>query len=103
RLGTQLVVEPDWSDDYTIATGTGRADLLLDWAMLADDGEVLPLATQKLRDVEFEVAARQTASGEIQLDVRSAVPGTLWDFYAFELADLDLAIFSSDRAGVEVK
>ena len=101
RLGTQLVIEPIWSDDYMFAAGTGRADLLLDWAVLDDDGDVLPLATQKLRDVEFEVAARQTGTGEIVIDVLSVHPGTLWDFTAVEVADLDMAVFASNREVIQ--
>jgi len=92
RLGTQLVVAPEWSFDGSFAVGRGRADLLLDWSVLDTDGEVLPLATQLLRDVEFDVFVEIDSEDRILADVNADVLGSLWDFSIIELTDLRMDI-----------
>jgi hypothetical protein len=96
RLGTQLVIEADWSADGRSATGTGRADLLMDWAVLDDDGDHLPLATQKLRQVEFAVTARLNEDGMITTEVISTVEGRIGGFAnRIELSDFSMAVHAS--------
>jgi hypothetical protein len=93
RLGTQIVVDPAWSADGRAAAGAGRADLLMDWAVIDRDGAVLPLATQKLRDVEFAVDARLAGGGDVTAAVTAAVGGTVWRFAdKVAIADLSLAV-----------
>jgi hypothetical protein len=93
RLGTQIVVEAHWSADGRAAHGSGRADLLMDWALIDQDGAVLPLATQLLRDVEFAVDARLGDDGEVTAAVRAAVDGTVRRFGdTVELADFSMAV-----------
>lgn len=93
RLGTQIVIEAEWSDDGTHAEGVGHADLLMDWAVLSDEGEVLPLATQKLRDVEFAVRADLDEQGDIHVQVFSQVEGKIGGFAnRIELSDFSMAV-----------
>ncbi len=92
RLGTQLVLEPEWSFNGDFAVGTGRADLLLDWSLLEDDGDALPLATQLLRDVTFDVYVELTDDAAVVTEVRANVAGSLWNFSVIELTDLKMDI-----------
>lgn len=93
RLGTQLVLDPEWLDDY--AVGAGTADLLMDWAVLTDDGNVHPLATQLIRDVEFEVEVRLEHDGSISAQVHTTVAGPIWDFNVLEVSDLSVDVLAN--------
>jgi hypothetical protein len=93
RLGTQVVIEAEWSEDGLHAEGVGHADLLMNWAVLTDKNEVLPLATQKLRDVEFTVRADLDEAGDIHVQVYSAVEGKIGSFAnRIELSDFSMAV-----------
>jgi hypothetical protein len=93
RLGTQLVVEAEWDESGQWAAGTGTADLLLDWAVRARNGDVLPLATQRLRDVEFHVYAAVAADGTVVAFVDAHLDGHIRSFgNRVELSDLALNV-----------
>jgi hypothetical protein len=93
RLGTQIVLEPEWRIDGTRAEGSGTADLLLDWALRAEDGHIYPLATQKLRDVDFLVDVRLHDDGTITADVTAAIEGRIGGFAnRIHLSDFSLAV-----------
>ncbi len=99
RLGTQLGLDTTWSDDQLSAEGTGHADLLMDWAVLTDDGKVLPLATQKLRNVEFNVRSVLGDDGQVHAEVMSAVDGRLGGITNhIELSDFSMAVQASTEA-----
>ncbi len=99
RLGTQLGLDTTWSDDGMSATGTGHADLLMDWAVLSNDGKVLPLATQKLRNVEFDVRATLGDDGLVHAEVMSAVDGRLGGITNhIELSDFSMAVHANSEA-----
>lgn len=94
RLGTMLVLEPPWAPGR--AEATGRADLLMDWALLDDEGQHLPLATQKLRAAEFAVDVRLTDDGRVTAAVTTAVEGHLAGFAGkVELTDFSMAVRAS--------
>jgi hypothetical protein len=97
RLGTQLVLTPEWGEDGRDAYGEGTADMLLDWAVVSTTGEVYPLATQRIRDAGFTVAVRLEDDGSITADMASWVPGPVWDFSAVEITDFNMAV--SARTG----
>ena len=93
RLGTQIVIEADWADAGVRAQGSGTADLLLDWATVADSGNVYPLATQRLRDSEFLVDVVLNEDGTIGASVTSAVEGELASFTnKVQLSDFSMAV-----------
>ena len=103
RLGTQLAVEPAWADDDNAAEGAGKADLLLDWAVLNKDGDHLPLATQLLRRVDFKVEAYLDETGAVRLEVGSSVEGRIGGFAnRIELSDFSMAVKAATPA-VEVR
>jgi hypothetical protein len=94
KLGTLLVLEPPWAIDR--AEAAARADLLMDWALLDGDGDHLPMATQRLRDVEFAVDVRQDADGRISAAVTTGVDGRLAGYAGkVELTDFSMAVQAS--------
>jgi len=101
KLGTQLAVLPEWTNRDTRAVGTGRADLLMDWSLVAENGDHLPLATQRIRDVEFFVEARLHTDHRVTVEVTTAVEGTIWDFSAIELSDFSMALNASTVPSVQ--
>ena len=96
RLGTQLVLDPEWRSGRNVV-GVGTSDLLMDWAILTKDGDVLPLATQKVRDAEFSVELTLEQDNTISAQLNSVVAGPVWDFSAIELSDLSMAVHASTR------
>lgn len=93
RLGTQLVFDPAWGNAKLSAAGGGNADLLLDWSVLDDSGNVYPLATQKLRDADFSVTVSLNYDGTIQAGVSTSVEGELGSFAnRISLSDFSMAV-----------
>jgi hypothetical protein len=76
RLGIQLAVVPTWSEDGRTAVGTGRADLLLDWAIANDNG-VFPMSTRKLEDTPFEVEVYLDEHDDVRARIATSVDGEL--------------------------
>jgi len=94
RLGTLLVLEPPWATDR--AEASGQADLLMDWAVLSDEGEHLPLATQRLRDTPFAVDVRLGEDGRVTAQVTTAVEGKLAGYAGkIQLSDFSMAVRAS--------
>jgi len=95
QLGTQIAIEPEWAD--VNATGSGTADLLLDWSVKSDDsGNVYPLATQRLRDAEFSVEVGLQPNGSVTAFVTTAVEGRIGSFAnRIQLSDFSMAVSAS--------
>lgn len=101
RLGTQLVIEAEWDRSGQWAAGTGTADLLLDWAVRAPDGDVHPLATQRLRDVDFHVYAAVDAQGSVVAFIDAQLDGHIRSFgNRIELSDLSLNVHARSAAAI---
>jgi hypothetical protein len=93
HLGTQLAVQPFWSGGGDAAWGTGEADLLLDWALVLDDGTPWALATQRLGAAEFTVGVELTEDGSVVAHVNTAVAGEFHELTGLvTLADLSVAV-----------
>jgi hypothetical protein len=99
RLGTQLWLEPEWTGDGSAARGTAKADLLLDWGLVLDDGDVWPLATQKLGNQTFVVGVEQLADGSVIAQVDTTARGTVDQVNGlFTLQDLDVSVDAVEPA-----
>jgi hypothetical protein len=79
RLGLQLGVAPEWSADRRHAIGTGTADLLLDWSLVAD-GEVYPMATRKLENTPFQLEVILDEGNNVTARISTSVAGRLSSF-----------------------
>jgi len=92
-LGTQIAVQPIWSGDGEATWGTGDADLLLDWALVLDDGTPYQLATQKLGAAHFTVSVTRDANGALSATVDTNVSGTVDQLTGLvTLRDLTVAV-----------
>lgn len=93
HLGTQLAVQPFYSGDGEAAWGTGDADLLLDWALVLNDGSHYPLATQRLGAADFTVAVEIADDGSLQATIDTAVAGEFHELTGLvTLANLQVAV-----------
>ena len=93
RLGTQLAVQPMWSPDGKSVWGTGKADLLLDWALVLDNGNVWPLATQKLGAQDFTVTVELADDGTVTAQVDALARGKVDQVNGlFSLEDLNVNV-----------
>jgi hypothetical protein len=91
QLGTQIAIESEWNP--TRVDGAGVADLLLDWAVLDDSGQVYPLATQRIRDAEFMVSVGLDEFDNVTASVTTAIAGHIGSFAnRIELADFSMAV-----------
>ncbi len=96
-LGTQIAIDPTWSDDE--AGGVASADLLLDWSVRGSNGDVNPLATKRMRDVEFKVDVALAPDGTITATVNTSVEGRLGGFAnKIELSDFSMAVKAASPA-----
>jgi len=75
HLGTQIDAQPVWSGDGEAVWGSGDADLLLDWSWKMSNGDVYPLATQRLGEAEFTVAVMRAEDGLLTAQVHTTIPG----------------------------
>ena len=66
-------------------------------ALLDDDGAILPLATQTVRDAEFAVELTLEQDDSISARLTSVVAGPIWDFSVIELSDLRMTVHASTR------
>jgi hypothetical protein len=93
RLGTQLAVIPQWSADGMSAYGTGKADLLLDWSLVLDNGNLWPLATQKLGAQDFTVTVELAEDGTVTAQVDALAKGKVDQVNGlFSLDDLQVSV-----------
>ncbi len=100
HLGTQIALQPDWAAGNGLHTGgTGTADLLLDWSVRSDSGDVYALATQLLRDTEFLVEAGLQPDGSITAYVATSIEGRIGSFAnRIQLRDFSMAVNASTDA-----
>jgi len=93
HLGTQIAADTEWSADGEAAFGGGHADLLLDWSWLMSDGDVYPLATQRLGETDFSVQVLRAADGQLSAQVHTAIPGEVHQLDGLlTLKDLSISV-----------
>lgn len=95
RLGTRADAAAIWAAP-TQVSGVATADLLLDWSLRANDGQVFPLATQRVADavLDLQLAARE--HGEVIAAVTSTSPGLLWELGDITVSDLSLSLVTAE-------
>lgn len=96
RLGTQLAV-PVADPLADTIVGVGRADLVLDWAMI-QGGEVLPLGMRKVSRAPFSVAVAGGDDGPLTVSLTTAVDGpAVQVLEVYQLRDLRLDVVGATR------
>lgn len=95
RLGTQRAGAATWRADGAGVDASTTVELVLDWALRADDGDVLPFASQRIGEVALELQV--SADGPAVLAaVDARVAGPIWNFGDVIVRDLDLTLALAD-------
>ena len=80
-----------WTDDGEAAVVTARFDLLFDWGIVLSDGEVHPLATQRISGLEFQLDIERLGPGGLQMGLGAFAEGSVWSWSTFvELSNLSI-------------
>jgi|JI10StandDraft_1071094.scaffolds.fasta_scaffold01001_22 hypothetical protein len=102
HLGTQLAVALPADAPPDALVGTGQADLILDWALVDADGEVVPLGLRKAPRTRFAVAITADATGALRADLAAHVAGTAMIITATSaLRDVSLAVVGAEGVDAE--
>src|SRR5262249_4698659 len=84
-------VAADWSGDASAMNARATTDLSLDWELRSKSGTVVPLATQRITNVPFDLAVTPGAGGKLSVDFHAARDGVFWSFSTLlSLSDLKL-------------
>jgi hypothetical protein len=73
-LGTQLAV-PLPADSGAALAGSGRADLILDWAMVDRSGRIIPLGMRRAPRAQFTVAIHEGKGGTLHAELATQLDG----------------------------
>lgn len=86
-----------WSDDDQHAVASVEVDLVLDWGVVVDDGELHPLASQTARGVRFELEVAASGPGGLSLSAGAFADGVVWRWSSLvELADVGVELVGVD-------
>ena len=86
------VAEASWAADGSAAMASLSATVTLSWSLVSE-GRVLPLAPQKITDVDLAIEIGQASDGGVSVTMRGGHSGTiLKPAGTFELSDLTLEI-----------
>jgi hypothetical protein len=95
KVGLQNEAPPEclWASDESSAAARGSVRLLLDWSLVGADGEIIPLAQQRIDGVPMELEIVRDAQGKLVAVLSAAREGVFlrWTGY-MELADLRLEL-----------
>lgn len=84
-----------WSDGAVTATADG--ELLLDWSLAQQPGEVVPMATQHIAAVPLTVDVARGPGGRLAATLRATRPGTFFDWAGLlELGELVLTVEAAE-------
>lgn len=96
-LGTQLAVPLPPDGEVDVVAGTGRADLILDWAMVDPDGIVRPLGLRRAPRAPFTVAIHRALDGSLHAELGARTDAVVIAGDA-ALTDVALAVVSASTA-----
>jgi hypothetical protein len=95
-LGRAIVLGNAWSLTGETAYASASGDLRLDWSLVGDDGQVLPLSTQKIANADVFVYVAAEADGSISGRLSVKVDGKVFGNWGVELRDFSMDV---DAAG----
>ena len=86
-----------WAAGDGEVTVEAAAEIQLDWAVRSPDGQVLPLAPQKLPPLPFALRIHRDAAGALVAEIGATSHGVFWTWAgAVELSDLVVDLYASD-------
>jgi hypothetical protein len=96
RLAHPALAVATWYGD-DVAEAEATVDVDFDWAILAPDGDLLPLGTQHVTGVDARFDVSSDAEGRVLVTIGAARDGQFWDWGGLvELSDLRLTLASSE-------
>jgi hypothetical protein len=88
-LDAPAACEPFWSESGDTVVATPRGEMVLEWAIVAPDGTLVPLAPQHFSDVPLDFVVERTERGTLSLALTGGAAGTFWSWGGIaELSDL---------------
>ncbi len=91
RMAGPIMADTAWTADGEAAVVTARFDLLFDWGIVLSDGEVHPLATQRISGLEFQLDIERLGPGGLQMSLGAFAEGSVWRWASFvELSNLSI-------------
>jgi hypothetical protein len=94
-LGADRDARTTWSGENDV-TAEATGELVVDCAIMNDQGQPAPLAPQALDGIPFAVQLERSYDGEIHVNVTGSMTGTFWSWADYlSLSDLDFQLASS--------
>jgi hypothetical protein len=94
-LGSDMDARTTWIGNNELSAETTGA-LVVDWAIMNDQGQPAPLAPQALDGIPFTVQLERAYDGEIHVNITGRMSGTFWTWADYiSLSDLDFQLASS--------
>lgn len=89
RLEEPVSAPAHFNADRTAGSASAKLDLLLDWKMVTQQGKVVPLATQQLKDAHVDLGVHVDEQGRLVAEFAGGKQGTVlaWS-QLVELEDL---------------
>lgn len=87
RLRAQTSADIEWASDDT-ANASTETDLVLDWSLVGVAGTAVPLASQAITHVPFEITIDTRPGGALWLNVHAERGGIFWEWLGLQLSDL---------------
>lgn len=96
-LSAPVRVETEWLAGDHGVIGTAPIEVELTWSMVTERGDVLPMAPQRIDQIDLSVHAYMSSDGELSIELSAARPGVFWQWArTVELSDLDLEAVASE-------
>jgi hypothetical protein len=101
-LAQPVVTTIEWTACGDAGFATLRADLLLDWSTVAPNGTEIELATQRIEDVEIELDIYSAMDGTLTAVLSGQKRGVIWSWAGLaEVADLDFDLRATRTPNIE--
>ena len=92
HLVADMEARTTWNGSNSFEAETVGA-LVVEWAIMNDEGQPAPLAPQMLDGIPFRLQVDRDGYGDVDVTLMGTVPGKFWQWADYiELSDLDFAL-----------
>ncbi|HET6610536.1 MAG TPA: hypothetical protein VFG83_01030 [Kofleriaceae bacterium] len=93
HLDGPKAVEAEWSADGSTATAELSLDVVVDWAIRSEDGEVIQLSPLVITGMTMDVSLARGSDGHIAAHLSGLSSGAFWSWAGIlELSDLSVEV-----------
>jgi hypothetical protein len=96
-LGRQIVLHDAWSTTGASARATVYGKLRLDWSIVDENGQAVPLAAEVLEDVELNVNLRAEDDGSVSARLSSMHYGRVFADWGIQLSDFQMEVSATAK------